>query len=177
MKWLKRTEPLVYQIVLPHPLTRAPIHGAFLPLKKKKSKSKSKNQKEKRKPKKRKRKRKAKEKRSVKTEAQFTVSALRGSGLPSLLHLKTEDQFPISAFRLRFTFPSILETEAYWLAVTAFKGSGSSPFSATFQRWTKKKKRYLRYLLISFTAVLTAAIMCQVLKYLVLFPFICLLFD
>jgi hypothetical protein len=69
---------------------------------------------------------------------------LRGSGLPSLLHLKTEDQFPISAFRLRFTFPSILETDAYWLAVTAFKGSGSSPFSATFQRWTKKKKKNLK---------------------------------
>ena len=30
--------------------------------------------------------------------------------------------------RLRFTFLSILETEAYWLAVTAFKGTCSSPF-------------------------------------------------
>jgi len=105
---------------------------------KKKSKIKKKKEKPKKKKKKKKKKsqRKKKKKRSVKTEAQ-----LRGSGLPSLLHLKTEDQFPISACRLRFTFPSILETDAYWLAVTAFKGSGLSPFPATFQRWTKKKEK------------------------------------
>ena len=43
--------------------------------------------------------------------------------------------------RLRFTFPSMLEADAFWFTVTAFKGSGSSPFSARFQRWTKKKKK------------------------------------
>jgi len=113
--------------------------GGFPSPKKKNQKSKIKNQKEN--PKRKRKAKKKKKKRSVKTEAQFTVSALRGSGLPSLLHLKTEDQLPISALRLRFTSPSILETDAYWLAVTAFEGSGSSPFSATFQRWTLKRKK------------------------------------
>jgi len=47
MKWPKRTESPTYQIALPHPLTRAPIHGAFLPLKKiKNQKLKRKNQKD-----------------------------------------------------------------------------------------------------------------------------------
>jgi hypothetical protein len=47
------------------------------------SKKKKKNQSQKR-----------KRKRAVQIWAQFTVSALKGSGLPSLLHLKTEDQVP-----------------------------------------------------------------------------------
>ena len=54
----------------------SPLTWAFPSLKKKKIKAKK------------------KKKRSVQIWAQFTVSALKGSGLPSLLHLKTEDQVP-----------------------------------------------------------------------------------
>ena len=121
MKWLKRTESPTYQIVLPHPLTRAPIHGAFLPLQKKiknqksKRKSKKEEEKEKEKPKK-----KRKEKIS-KTEAQFTVSALRGSGSPFLPYLRRR----LLAHRhcLQGLSP----------------GPGSSPFSMTFRRWILKR--------------------------------------
>jgi len=43
----------------------------------------------------------------------------------------------------------------YWLAVTAFKGSGSSQFSATFQRWTMKiARKFLKRIRFTFPSIL-----------------------